>query len=78
MPSLAPRPAASSGHGPFAEYDKELALAEEICNALTDLRQKSREELTVKNETVTCPHCGAPTSPGPDGRCEYCGGSLKD
>ena len=80
MPSLAPRPAAAplSGRGPFAEYDRELALAEEICSALTDLRRRSREELSLKNETVTCPHCGAPTRPGPDGRCEYCGGSVKD
>ena len=78
MPSLAPRPAPSPGRGPFAEYDRELALAEEICSALTELRNRSREELSLKNETVTCPHCGAPTQPGPDGRCEYCGGAVMD
>ena len=29
------------------------------------------------NVQVTCPYCGAATTPDAEGNCEYCGGPVK-
>ena len=72
---------AGIGRGPTwnEEYNEQLALASEIRDTLLELRRQGREEAAAQSrppQTVTCPHCGAPTVPDAEGRCEYCGASL--
>ena len=53
--------------------------AREICDALTNARQATRDAIAAANApktAVTCPHCRATTIPDASGRCEYCGGAI--
>ena len=65
--------------------DKELAdsnllkLGEEIRQALTQVRKDVREKIeqaAAPKAAVTCPYCGATTTPDANGCCEYCGGAV--
>ncbi len=62
------------------EYNEYYNMGQEIVNALTQAREDVRQEVMDRNApkmAVTCPWCGATTTPDASGCCEYCGGSLK-
>ena len=40
-----------------------------------DVREKIEQEAAPK-AAVTCPYCGATTTPDANGCCEYCGGAV--
>lgn len=61
------------------EYREYEEMGREIKDALTAVRQTARDDSAAANApkvAVTCPWCGATTTPDPSGRCEYCGGSV--
>lgn len=61
------------------EYSECEKLGEEIVVALTQVRAEVRqaaEEARAPRVAVTCPWCGATTTPDAEGRCEYCGGAV--
>ena len=54
-------------------------LGEEIRQALTQVRKDVREKIeqaAAPKAAVTCPYCGATTTPDASGCCEYCGGAV--
>ena len=60
----------------FREYQ---AMGEEIKAALLQVRQQAREEMAAAaapKAAVTCPFCGATTTPDANGCCEFCGGAV--
>ena len=62
------------------EYMEYFKMGEEIRDTLLQVRDSIREETAAAQApkiVVTCPYCTATTTPTPDGRCEYCGGSLQ-
>ena len=77
----AARPGAPAGCNPETnvEYRNFKKLGEEIRQALTqvrrDVRKKIQQEAAPK-AAVTCPYCGATTTPDASGCCEYCGGAV--
>ena len=61
------------------EYNEYYNMGQEIVNTLTQAREGIRREVIDRNApkmAVTCPWCGATTTPDASGCCEYCGGSL--
>lgn len=63
------------------EYQERERMANEIRNALTQVRRQVRkqaEEAAAPKQAVTCPWCGATTTPDESGRCEFCGGSVNN
>ena len=57
----------------------EKKLGEEIRQALTQVRKDVREKIeqaAAPKMAVTCPYCGATTTPDASGCCEYCGGAV--
>lgn len=61
------------------EYCNYQQLGEEIKQALTQVREGVREKAeqqAAPKMAVTCPFCGATTTPDVSGRCEYCGGAI--
>ena len=61
------------------EYRSCKQLGEEICAALTQVRETVRENMEAANapkQAVTCPFCGATTTPDTSGCCEFCGGAV--
>jgi hypothetical protein len=64
----------------FPEYRQYEELGNEIKRVLTQVRANVRAEAAAaaaQKAAVTCPWCGATTTPTASGCCEYCGGSLK-
>ena len=72
------------------EYRKYETMGKEIRDALLEGRQQARNQSAAPaaaqqeapksdtpNGTVTCPYCGATTTPDANGCCEFCGGSVK-
>lgn len=62
-----------------AEYETYYRMAQEIREALLQVRQTARDEAVAAaapKAAVTCPWCGATTTPGANGCCEFCGGAL--
>lgn len=60
----------------FAEY---YNMGMEIREALTAIRQETRDSIAAENApktAVTCPYCGATTTPNAAGCCEFCGGAI--
>jgi hypothetical protein len=54
-------------------------MGEEIKEALLQIRQQARDEKAAAEASktaVTCPYCGATTTPDASGCCEYCGGAV--
>ena len=54
-------------------------MGREIREALTNARRQVREEAraaAAPRQSVTCPWCGATTTPDASGCCEYCGGAV--
>ncbi|MGM9606353.1 MAG: DUF4428 domain-containing protein [Oscillospiraceae bacterium] len=67
------------GGGIPVEYEECEKLGEEIKAALTQVRAEVRQAVAEANApktAVTCPWCGATTTPDASGTCEYCGGAL--
>lgn len=61
------------------EYLNYKQLGEEIKQALTQVRKDVREKIeqaAAPKAAVTCPYCGATTTPDASGCCEYCGGAV--
>lgn len=73
------RPGPGMGGGIPVEYEECEKLGEEIKAALTQVRAEVRQAVAEANApktAVTCPWCGATTTPDASGTCEYCGGAL--
>ena len=68
-----------------ATYRRYNALAEEIREAMLNRPVKAQAEAVPAEPVVsaspaaavTCPYCGATTTPDANGSCEYCGSSLR-
>ena len=61
------------------DYRESENLANEIKQALTQVRQETRDSITSAKApkiAQSCPHCGATTLPDASGCCEFCGGAL--
>ncbi len=94
LESQLPQRMASTGVGRFmsgatqsinpeysVEYRQYKQMGEEIKAALIQVRQESRDAAAAAaapKTVVTCPYCGATTTPDASGRCEYCGGAVTD
>jgi len=54
-------------------------IADEIKTVLTESREQVRAEAkaaAAPKQAMTCPWCGATTTPNASGCCEYCGGAV--
>jgi len=54
-------------------------IADEIKTVLTESREQVRAEAkaaAAPKQAMTCPWCGATTTPDASGCCEYCGGAV--
>ena len=61
------------------EYRQYEAMGMEIRDALLQVRQQARDEAAAAaapKAAVTCPYCGATTTPDASGCCEFCGGAV--
>lgn len=61
------------------EYRQYEEMGCEIRDALLQIRQQAREEAAAAaapKAAVTCPYCGATTTPDASGCCEFCGGAI--
>lgn len=61
------------------EYRQYEEMGCEIRDALLQVRQQAREEAAAAaapKAAVTCPYCGATTTPDASGCCEFCGGAV--
>ena len=61
------------------DYRRYKEMGEEIKEALLQIRQQARDEKAAAEApktAVTCPYCGATTTPDASGCCEYCGGAV--
>ena len=61
------------------EYNECVKMGNEIKRAVDGMRSEVRREVRAQNApkmAVTCPWCGATTTPDASGCCEYCGGSV--
>ena len=60
----------------YREYDE---MGKEIKRILTEARAQVRAEAkaaAAPKQAITCPWCGATTTPDAGGCCEYCGGAV--
>lgn len=63
------------------DYRRYKEMGGEIKALLLQIRQQTRDEkaaAAAPKAAVTCPYCGATTTPDPSGCCEYCGGSVNN
>ena len=61
----------------YREFEHQ---ANEIKEALTQVRQETRDNITAGNApkiAQVCKYCGATTTPDKNGCCEFCGGALQ-
>ena len=61
------------------DYRRYKEMGEEIRDALLQVRQQVRDQVVAANApkaAVTCPYCGATTTPNASGCCEFCGGAI--
>lgn len=61
------------------EYRQYEEMGREIREALLQVRQQAREEAAAASApktAMTCPFCGATTTPDASGCCEFCGGAV--
>ncbi|MBP3633312.1 MAG: DUF4428 domain-containing protein [Oscillospiraceae bacterium] len=61
------------------EYQQYKQMGEEIKEILLGARKQARETAAAAaapKQAVVCPYCGATTTPGVGGQCEYCGGAV--
>ena len=63
----------------YPEYRRYMEMGEEIKAVLLGVRQQARDSAAAAaapKQAVTCPWCGATTTPNAGGQCEFCGGAL--
>lgn len=68
-----------SGPEMDVDYRRYKEMGEEIRDALLQVRQQARDQVVAANApkvAVTCPYCGATTTPDASGCCEFCGGAI--
>lgn len=68
-----------SGPEMDVDYRRYKEMGEEIRAALLQVRQDARDQVVAANApkaAVTCPYCGATTTPDASGCCEFCGGAV--
>ncbi len=61
------------------EYKQYEDMGKEIRDALMSARQQVRDDAAAAAApkiAVTCPWCGATTTPDENGKCEFCGGAI--
>ncbi|WP_297289694.1 DUF4428 domain-containing protein [uncultured Flavonifractor sp.] len=61
------------------EYRQYEEMGLEIRDALLQVRQQVRDEAAAAaapRTAITCPYCGATTTPDASGCCEFCGGAV--
>ena len=61
------------------EYRQYEEMGQEIRDALLQVREQVRNEAAAAaapKTAVTCPFCGATTTPDASGCCEFCGGAV--
>ncbi len=61
------------------EYRQYEEMGQEIRDALLQVRAQAREDAAAAaapKTAVTCPFCGATTTPDASGCCEFCGGAV--
>ncbi|MDO4733124.1 MAG: DUF4428 domain-containing protein [Bacillota bacterium] len=61
------------------EFRRYREMGEEIREALLNVRQEARDQFAAAaapKAAVSCPYCGATTTPDEAGRCEFCGGAI--
>ena len=61
------------------EYRQYEEMGMEIRDALLQVRQQVRDEAAAAaapRTAITCPYCGATTTPDASGCCEFCGGAV--
>ena len=80
-PPPAMRPGMTTTFNPETnvEYRNYKKLGEEIRQVLTQVRRDVREKIeqaAAPKAALTCPYCGATTTPDTNGCCEYCGGAV--
>ena len=80
-PPPAMRPGMATRYDPESNvaYRNCKKLGEEIRQMLTQIRKDVREKIeqaAAPKMAVTCPYCGATTTPDASGCCEYCGGAV--
>lgn len=71
----------SGGHSNNPRIREYEELGQEIKRVLTEARQAGRDAqaaAAAPKQAITCPWCGATTTPTKNGCCEYCGGSLNE
>ena len=62
-----------------ADYREYEEMGKEIKSILTEARAQVRAEAkaaAAPKQAMTCPWCGATTTPDASGCCEYCGGAV--
>lgn len=60
----------------YCEYEE---MGREIKKILTEARKQARQEAqaaAAPKKAMTCPWCGATTTPDASGCCQYCGGAV--
>ena len=78
-PAMRPGMTTRCNPGTNVEYRNYKKLGEEIQQVLTQVRRDVREkaeQASAPKAAVTCPYCGATTTPDASGCCEYCGGAV--
>ena len=78
-PAMRPGMTARCNPETNVEYRNYKKLGEEIRQVLTQVRKDVREKIeqaAAPKMAVTCPYCGATTTPDASGCCEYCGGAV--
>ena len=78
-PAMRPGMTARCNPETNVEYRNYRKLGEEIRQVLTQVRKDVREKIeqaAAPKMAVTCPYCGATTTPDASGCCEYCGGAV--
>ena len=63
----------------YPEYRRYMEMGEEIKEVLLGGRQQARDNAAAAaapKQAVTCPYCGATTTPDASGKCEFCGGAV--
>jgi len=61
------------------EYRRYEQMGQEIREAILNARQTARDNMAAAaapKAAITCPWCGATTTPDASGCCEYCGGAV--
>ena len=67
-------------HGEEQIQQRIKEMGEEIRDILLNARQQVREDAAAAaapKVALTCPYCGATTTPDASGCCEFCGGAVK-